>query len=302
MRGDRRCARSRLDPPPLQRRPAALLRSPPPRRSGRTVRPLLALRQPDAAHRLHHRGHRLQRAPGGLPARYRHRHRAGRHLRHLLRQRAARDHGAGGGRPGAQYGHADGGARLPPVPGAAQPRRHVLQSLRPQRPLRRDLHRQPDAGQAGVHRRPLRAELPRAGDFGPGEGGTPPMRRGRSGSMAIELAMWLPVMFLLIGGLIQFGKITYIYYSLEKTMTTIASLLAVQNGVNFCPEAGDPTITAAIQWAPNGRTLSPFRCPTGTSCSRGFRISWWTRFRSGRRPWWHTEAGREETTCRAIAP
>ena len=80
------------------------------------------------------------------------------------------------------------------------------------------------------------------------------MRRGRSGSMAIELAMWLPVMFLLIGGLIQFGKITYIYYSLEKTMTTIASLLAVQNGVNFCPEAGDPTITAAIQFALTGST------------------------------------------------
>ena len=57
------------------------------------------------------------------------------------------------------------------------------------------------------------------------------MRRGRSGNMAIELAMWLPVVFLLIGGIIQFGKITYIYYSLQKTMNTIASYLAVQNGV-----------------------------------------------------------------------
>ena len=72
--------------------------------------------------------------------------------------------------------------------------------------------------------------------------------------MAIELAMWMPVMLLLIGGLIQFGKITYIYYSLQKTMTTIASLLAVQNGVNFCPDAGDPTITAAIQFALTGTT------------------------------------------------
>ena len=81
------------------------------------------------------------------------------------------------------------------------------------------------------------------------------MRRGRSGSMAIELAMWLPVMFLLIGGLIQFGKITYIYYSLEKTMTTIASLLAVQNGVNFCPDASDPTIAAAIQFGLTGTCL-----------------------------------------------
>ena len=66
------------------------------------------------------------------------------------------------------------------------------------------------------------------------------MRRGRSGSMAIELAMWLPVMFLLIGGIVQFGKITYIYYSLQKTVTTVARYLAVQNGVNFCPMPATP--------------------------------------------------------------
>ena len=80
------------------------------------------------------------------------------------------------------------------------------------------------------------------------------MRRGRNGSMAIEVAMWLPVLFLLIGGIIQFGKITYVYYTLQKTMTTIASYLAVQNGVNFCPDAGDPAITAAIQFALTGTT------------------------------------------------
>jgi Flp pilus assembly protein TadG len=80
------------------------------------------------------------------------------------------------------------------------------------------------------------------------------MRRGRSGSVAIELAMWLPVVFLLISGIVQFGKITYTYYSLQKTMTTVASYLAVQNGVNFCPDAGDPTIAAAVQFALDGTT------------------------------------------------
>jgi len=80
------------------------------------------------------------------------------------------------------------------------------------------------------------------------------MRRGRGGSMAIELAMWLPVIFLLMAGIIQFGKITYIYYSLQKTVNTIASYLAVQNGVNFCPDAGDPTIAAAIQFGLTGST------------------------------------------------
>ena len=80
------------------------------------------------------------------------------------------------------------------------------------------------------------------------------MRRKRGGSVAIELVMWLPVVFLLIGGLVQFGKITYIYYTLQKTVNTIASYLAVQNGVNFCPDAGDPNITAAIGFALTGST------------------------------------------------
>jgi hypothetical protein len=72
--------------------------------------------------------------------------------------------------------------------------------------------------------------------------------------MAIEVAMWLPFLFLLIGGIIQFGKITYTYYSLQKTVTTIASYLAVQNGVNFCPDAGDPAVTAAIEFGLTGTT------------------------------------------------
>ena len=80
------------------------------------------------------------------------------------------------------------------------------------------------------------------------------MRRGRNGSMTIELAMWLPVIFLLLAGIIQFGKITYIYYSLEKTVNTVASYLAVQSGVNFCPDAGDPAVAAAIQFALTGTT------------------------------------------------
>ena len=80
------------------------------------------------------------------------------------------------------------------------------------------------------------------------------MRGARKGGMTVEVALWLPVLFLLIGGLIQFGKITYIYYSLQKTMHTAASYLAVQSGVNFCPDASDPTIAAAIEFAITGAT------------------------------------------------
>ena len=80
------------------------------------------------------------------------------------------------------------------------------------------------------------------------------MRRGRRGNMVLEVAMWLPVFFLLITGIIQFGKITYIYYSLKKTVNTVAALLAAQNGVNYCTGAGDATIANAINFAITGTT------------------------------------------------
>ncbi|MEO8593084.1 MAG: TadE/TadG family type IV pilus assembly protein [Candidatus Solibacter sp.] len=77
-------------------------------------------------------------------------------------------------------------------------------------------------------------------------------KRARSGSMAIEVAMWLPIMFLLIAGTVQFGKISYTYYTLSEIVNTAATYLAVQNGVNFCPDAGDANITAALQFAVTG--------------------------------------------------
>jgi TadE-like protein len=80
------------------------------------------------------------------------------------------------------------------------------------------------------------------------------MKRGRSGSVLVEVAMWLPFIFLLITGIIQFGKITYIYYSLKKTVNTVAAYLAAQNGVNYCDPTGDPTIVNAINFATTGTT------------------------------------------------
>ena len=80
------------------------------------------------------------------------------------------------------------------------------------------------------------------------------MRRGRRGNMVVELAMWLPVLFLLIAGIIQFGKITYLYYTLRKIEYTIARSVSIGSGVNFCPDAGDPVIQGAIQFALTGTT------------------------------------------------
>jgi len=70
--------------------------------------------------------------------------------------------------------------------------------------------------------------------------------------MVLEVAMWMPVLFLLISGIIQFGKITYLYYSLRKIVYTVARSVSIQNGVNFCPDAGDPVIQGAIEFALTG--------------------------------------------------
>ena len=81
--------------------------------------------------------------------------------------------------------------------------------------------------------------------------------------MVVETAMWLPVLFLLIAGVIQFGKLTYLYYTHRKIEYTIARSVSVQSGVNFCPDAGDPIIQGAIDFA-----------VTGTSDGSGTPLEW----------------------------
>ena len=89
------------------------------------------------------------------------------------------------------------------------------------------------------------------------------MRRGRRGNMVVEMAMWMPVLFLLISGIIQFGKITYLYYTLRKIEYTIARSVSIQSGVNFCPDANDTLIQGAIEFA-----------LTGTSDGSGTPLVW----------------------------
>ena len=78
------------------------------------------------------------------------------------------------------------------------------------------------------------------------------MRRGRRGNMVVEVAIWLPVLFLLISGVIQFGKITYLYYTLRKIEYGIARTVSIGSGVNFCPDATDTFIQGAIEFALTG--------------------------------------------------
>lgn len=69
--------------------------------------------------------------------------------------------------------------------------------------------------------------------------------------MVLEMALWFPVLLLLVVGMIQFGKIIYTYYSLKKEMYAVARYLSVQQAVNFCDLADDPNAQNALNMALN---------------------------------------------------
>jgi len=75
----------------------------------------------------------------------------------------------------------------------------------------------------------------------------------RRGNVVLESAMLIPVVVLLLVGMAQIAKITYIYFTLKKTVYSIGSYLSSQNGVNFCDPA-DPNVAAAISFGLTGTT------------------------------------------------
>ena len=81
------------------------------------------------------------------------------------------------------------------------------------------------------------------------------MRRRWAGSIrgasVLEIALFVPILVTLLVGMIQIGKITYVYYTLRKTLYTMGRFVSVQKGVNFCDDA-DLTILAAKNFALNG--------------------------------------------------
>lgn len=62
--------------------------------------------------------------------------------------------------------------------------------------------------------------------------------------------MWLPILFLLIVGMIQLGKLTYMDYVLNKIVYNAARNVATGQNLNFCDPA-DPNTMAAITAAIN---------------------------------------------------
>jgi TadE-like protein len=71
--------------------------------------------------------------------------------------------------------------------------------------------------------------------------------KSRRGNTILEVAILTPVIAMLLVGMTQIAQITWLYYTLRKTVYSIGSYLNTQQGVNFC-DAGDPAIAAAIDF------------------------------------------------------
>ncbi len=67
-------------------------------------------------------------------------------------------------------------------------------------------------------------------------------KRTQSGSSLLETAMFMPVLLLLLVGMIELAKVVVVYFSLQKTMYSIARYAATAQGANFCDDA-DTVIT-----------------------------------------------------------
>ena len=79
----------------------------------------------------------------------------------------------------------------------------------------------------------------------------PRRRRPWQGNIMLETALWLPLIFLLLVGMIELARVSYTYYMIHKMLYTLARYVGTQQGVNFCDD-GDAVVTAAKNYALTG--------------------------------------------------
>jgi Flp pilus assembly protein TadG len=78
------------------------------------------------------------------------------------------------------------------------------------------------------------------------------MRRLRQrGSLMLETVLFLPILLLLLLGVIELARITYTYYTLQKTLYAIARFVGTRQGVNFCDDT-DATVALAKNFVLTG--------------------------------------------------
>ncbi len=65
-------------------------------------------------------------------------------------------------------------------------------------------------------------------------------RRTQRGSSLVEGALFIPFLILLLLGMMEFGRVVYTYYQLQKTMYAFARFAGTQQAINFCETNGAP--------------------------------------------------------------
>lgn len=78
--------------------------------------------------------------------------------------------------------------------------------------------------------------------------------RSERGNTMLEVALFMPMIVMLLIGMTRIAGITYTYYTLRKAVYGVATYLSTEQGVNFCNNPGDPGITAAINFGTTGTT------------------------------------------------
>jgi hypothetical protein len=73
----------------------------------------------------------------------------------------------------------------------------------------------------------------------------------RRGSVAVETAMFVPFFIILIVGMAEIARVTYVYYSVHKTLYNLARFIGTRQGLNLCDQ-GDPEIQSVKNWALTG--------------------------------------------------
>jgi hypothetical protein len=69
----------------------------------------------------------------------------------------------------------------------------------------------------------------------------------------METAMFIPVLVLVLVGMAELARVTYVYYTLHKTLYTLARYLGTQQGGVLCDD-GDYVVQSAKAYAITGNT------------------------------------------------
>ena len=69
-------------------------------------------------------------------------------------------------------------------------------------------------------------------------------RGGERGQSAVELALLLPILMLLLFGVVQMARVYYIYHTLHKALRSGAGFVARLSNVNYCDDQNETFLDA----------------------------------------------------------